>query len=171
MIASGPREIGDTQFRLREITPADSPHLYRWRMDPSSRPMFRQTEEVSFAAHEAYLARYFSRENTDRWFVMEAQGRPVGAVALYGIAPGATEAEWGRLIVPPEERGHGFAYRGFLLLIEDARRIGLTSVFCEILQGNTVVERIHERLGFFVTGRTESGGRVFQVWTLLLSAT
>ena len=39
MIQAGPRETGDRDVRLREITMDDAPDLYRWRMDETSRPM------------------------------------------------------------------------------------------------------------------------------------
>ncbi len=162
MIASGPREIGDARFRLREITPADSLHLYRWRMDPASRPMFRQTEEVSFAAHETYLARYFAQDNADRWFVMEAAGRPVGAIALLGPDATRGEAEWGRLVVAPEARGRGHGRKALSLLIEYARGIGLRRLRCEVLAGNAPAEALYRELGFLEIGSDEPGARVFR---------
>ena len=47
MIQSGPRELGDRDVRLREITMADAPDLFRWRMDETSRHMFRSVAAVT----------------------------------------------------------------------------------------------------------------------------
>jgi RimJ/RimL family protein N-acetyltransferase len=162
VISSGPREIGEADFRLREVTPADSQNLYCWRMDPSSRPMFRSTEKVPFEAHASLLARYFSPDNRDRWFVIEADGAPVGAITVHEPPAGSTEAEWGRLVVAPEARGRGYGKRALTLLIEYARRTGLSRLRCEVLVGNAVAEAIYRELGFHETGRDESEGRVFR---------
>lgn len=162
VISSGPREIGDANFRLREVTPADSQNLYCWRMDPSSRPMFRSTAEVPFETHAALLTRYFSAENLDRWFVLEADGAPVGSITLHGPQGADDEAEWGRLVVAPESRGRGYGKKALGLLIAYARQIGLSRLRCEVLAGNAAAEAIYEELGFRETGRGETEGRVFR---------
>jgi RimJ/RimL family protein N-acetyltransferase len=162
VISSGPRQAGDAAFRLREVTPADADNLYRWRMDPASRPMFRSTELVPFGPHEAFLARYFRPDSLDRWFVMEAEGSPVGAIALYGFSPDGTEAEWGRLVVASEARGRGHGRRALEILVEHARQIGVRRLRCEVLAGNAAAEAIYGALGFVETGREETGERVFR---------
>jgi RimJ/RimL family protein N-acetyltransferase len=162
MIRSGPREIGTPELRLREVTPADSENLYRWRMDPSSRPMFRSMELVPFEAHEKFFARYFAPENADHWFVIEVQGQPVGAICLFASTGEPAQAEWGRLLVVPEERGKGYARRSLELLIEHARRTGVQRLTCEVLAGNAAAETLYASLGFVETGREDSEGRVFR---------
>ena len=167
MISSGPREIGDASFRLREITPDDSPNLYLWRMDDASRPMFRSTGKVAPEAHAAVLERYFSPGNADRWFIIESEGSPVGAIMLHAPEPGG-EAEWGRLVVAPESRGRGFGARALALLIAHARGLGLSRLRCEVLAGNAAAEAIYQRLGFRQTGSGEADGRVFRYLVLEL---
>ncbi len=162
MIRTGPREIGTPGLRLREVTPADSENLYRWRMDPSSRPMFRSTELVPFEAHEKFFSKYFLPENGDHWFVIEAGGQPVGAICLFAPSADGTEAEWGRLVVAPEERGRGYAKRALELLIEYARRCGLRRLRCEVLGGNAAAEAIYASLGFREIGHEEVSGRCFR---------
>jgi RimJ/RimL family protein N-acetyltransferase len=161
VISSGPREIGDATFRLREITRADSQNLYLWRMDERSRPMFRSTGRVSLEVHASLLSSYFSPDNDDRWFVIEAHGTPVGAIMLHGPQPGGV-AEWGRLVVAPEARGRGYGKRALALLIEHARQIGLSLLRCEVLVGNAAAEAFYGELGFRETGRDETEGRVFR---------
>lgn len=170
MIRSGPSETGDASIRLREVTREDAPNLYRWRMDPSSRGMFLHTEKVPFKTHVAFVMRYFQPENTDRWFVIETAGRPVGSIALYGFSADGTEAKWGRLVVAPEERTRGYGSRGLALLIEHARQIGVKRLACEVLAGNAAAEHLYTRAGFVETGQEESSGRVFRFLALELSA-
>ena len=161
MIGSGPREIAEEDIRLREITPGDSADLYRWRMEPGTRAMFLNTGVVSFETHQVFLARYFRPENTDRWFVIEARGEPVGAIALYDVAADGTEAEWGRFVIAPEHRGRGWGRRSLALLIEYARSIGMRRLRCEVLAGNATAAGLYQRLGFMETGSYEDGGRRF----------
>jgi RimJ/RimL family protein N-acetyltransferase len=162
MISSGPREIGEGDFRLREVTPADSEALYRWRMDPESRFAFRSSEPVPFETHTAFVARYFSPENTDRWFVIEAGGEPVGSIAIYAITEDGREAEWGRLVIAPAFRRRGYARRALALLVGHAREIGIRALRCEVLSGNAAAETTYEKAGFREEGRDRQGERVFR---------
>lgn len=171
MITSGPRAFGDGEIRLREVTPADAADLYRWRMDPASRSQFRGNGEVPYAAHEAYLARYFAPENTDRWFVIEAEGVPVGAIALYDLAADGRTAEWGRFVISPEHRGRGWGRRSLALLIDHARALGVRDLRCEVLAGNAVAAGLYERLGFRATDTYEHEGRSFTCLALPLAPT
>jgi RimJ/RimL family protein N-acetyltransferase len=161
LIRSGPGEIADGKVRLREVTPADAGDLYRWRMEPATRAQFRGVDEVPFAAHQAYLARYFEAANSDRWFVIEAAGEPVGAIALYDLSPDSAEAEWGRFVLDPERRGQGWGRRSLQLLIAHARSLGIRRLRCEVLGGNAVAAGLYRRLGFVETGSYEQEGRRF----------
>ena len=161
MISDGRCELGTPDFRLREITPSDSQNLYRWRMDPSSRPMFRSTEAVSPDVHASLLSGYFAADNGDRWFVIEVRGTPVGAIMLHEPLPSG-EAEWGRLVVSPEARGRGYGRRALTLLIEHARQLGLSRLRCEVLAGNDAAEAIYRGIGFRETDCDEVDGRRFR---------
>ena len=161
MIASGPREVSDGVVRLREVSPGDAADLYRWRMDASARPMFRATGVVPFEAHRTFLDRYFQPGNRDRWFVIEAGGEAVGAVALYGFSEDGREAEWGRFVIAPEHRGRGWGRRSLALLMGYARGIGVRCLRCEVLAGNPAAEGLYRRLGFQETGSFEHDGRRF----------
>jgi len=144
---AGPLAFGDGEVRLREVTRADADQLYRWRMDDSARPMFRNAAVVPYAEHLAFVERYFDPGNRDRWFVIEAGGRDVGAIALYDIAADGTEAEWGRFVIAPGHRGAGIGRRALRLLVEHARTLGLRRLRCEVARGNTA-EALYRSLGF-----------------------
>ena len=156
-------------IRLREVTPADAPALYRWRMDPETRMQFRDTREVPYEAHLAFVQRYFAPANTDRWLIVEAEGEPVGAIALYDVSPDGAEAEWGRFVIAPEHRGKGWGRRSLELLIDHARAIGVRRLRCEVLAGNAVAEELYRRLGFTETGSYQDGGRTFRRLSLTLT--
>jgi RimJ/RimL family protein N-acetyltransferase len=170
VIATGPREIGEGEVRLREVTLADAPELYRWRMDPTSRPMFRSTAPVPYETHLDFVARYFQAGNTDRWFVIEHQGAPVGSIVLYNLDTARGEAEWGRLVVDPERRARGHASRALALLVRHARDLGLRRLRCEVLAGNAHAEALYRETGFQETGVLDAGGRRFVQLALDLQA-
>lgn len=168
MIRHGPREVAEGALRLREVTRADAEELYHWRMDDRSRTMFRSTERVPFAGHLAFIDRYFQEDNTDRWFVIEEDGRKVGTITLYGFSADGAEAEWGRLVVDPEQRGRGYASRALRLLIAHARALGVRRLRCEVLEGNAVAESLYRHAGFAAAGVQEAGGRRFVQLSLAL---
>jgi RimJ/RimL family protein N-acetyltransferase len=161
LIHSGPRAVTDGDLRLREVTLADAADLYCWRMAPGTRSHFRHADPVPYADHQAYLARYFQAGNTDRWFVVEVRGEPVGTLALYGFSADGTTAEWGRFVIAPEHRGYGWGRRSLALLMDHARAIGVRHLRCEVLDGNDAAEGLYRRLGFAETGAYEQGGRRF----------
>lgn len=160
MIHEGPRAFGTETVRLREIRPEDAEALYRWRMDPASRFMFRSTALVPFASHLERVRRYFSPDNRDQWFVVEVNGLPVGTVSLYDFSADGGEAEWGRLVIAPEERGRGYGGEAFRILLGHARAFGLRRLRSVVLEGNEPSLAIHRRLGFRdVETRDEEGRR------------
>ena len=161
MIAGGRTAIADGDFRMREVRPDDSETLYRWRMQKDARPMFLNVDEVPFATHQGYFARYFSPDNTDRWFVIEHQGVPVGTLALYGWGEVEGEWEWGRLVVGAEHRGLGAAMAAFRLLLRYGRAMGARSIRSEVLEANRRVVDMHDELGFRRDERREHDGRSF----------
>ena len=151
--------IGDREFVLREIRPEDSRNLYRWRMDDASRAMFRSTAIVPFEKHEQFLSRYFTEANDDRWFVIEVDGEPAGAVAIYDRS--GTSAESGRLVIAPEHRGHGYSTRALRLLVRYAAASGFRSLHAEVLKGNDASLRAHLAAGYHETGTVSDGDREF----------
>ena len=161
MIQGGLSTLNDGEVRLREITPADAADLYRWRMAPGTRSRFRSADPAPWADHQAFLARYFQADNTDRWFIVEVHGEPVGTLALYDLAADGATAEWGRFVIAPEHRGRGWGRRSLALLMAHARAIGVRDLRCEVLDGNADAQGLYRRLGFAETGAYEHGGRRF----------
>lgn len=157
MIHSDPREAEDGVVRLREVTREDTRRLYDWRMEPSTRRMYRRNEVIPYEQHLAIVEDYFRPDNDDRWFVIESADGAVGAIALHSIdADGRTK--WGRLVVAPQARGRGYARRALELLIGHARGLGLRDLSCQVLADNVGARRLYRAAGF-VEGESEWVGR------------
>ncbi len=169
MIGNGSDVVVRGSLRLREITRADAPLLYSLRLDPETRLMFRSTAEVSFATHCAFLERYFSADNNDRWYVIESHGRTVGTIALYSLSADGLEAEWGRFVVAPGDRGAGIGRAALSALIDEARRLGVRRLRCEVLATNLSALALYQRLGFREVSMAEQEERRFV--TMLLDLT
>jgi RimJ/RimL family protein N-acetyltransferase len=123
--------------------------------------MFRSTEKVPYETHLAFMDRYFDPGNTDRWFVIEEYGAPVGSIVLYNLDQARGEAEWGRLVIAPEQRSRGLATHALTLLVRHAKELGLRRLRCEVLEGNAHADRLYRGLGFAETGVEEVNGRRF----------
>ena len=73
-------------------------------------------------------------------------GRLVGCATLNRISPEAAEMK--RLYVRPEVRGTGLGHRLFEIRVNEARRLGITTLYADTVRGNRDMLRIYERNGF-----------------------
>ncbi len=161
MLTRDAQAISDGVVSLREISRSDAELLYAWRMDPGSRMMFRCTEVVPFDFHRSMIEQYLTTASPDRWFLAEADGRPVGTLSLYNFTERGRVCEWGRFVIAPEARCLGYGRRALKLLMSYARTSGVHRLKCEVLATNTVALHLYRDLGFTQTGRHEHDGRCF----------
>jgi RimJ/RimL family protein N-acetyltransferase len=159
--ASAQNRLSDGVVSLREIAPGDAEFLYQVRMDPLSRPMFRNVELVPYESHERMVRKYFETRSGDRWFLIEAGGKAVGTISLYGFEDEGRRCEWGRFVIAPEWRKSGLGRRALRLLLDYARSVGVERAHCEVLAGNTAAQRLYQEAGFVQTGESDYHGRTF----------
>lgn len=146
--------------RLRPVAASDSAALYSWRMEPSTRVNFRSSEPVPFAVHEQFVARQLGGATGDLWFVIEADGDPVGAIALYDRSADGAEAEWGRFVIARDQRRRGIGRAALAALVGRARALGVRRLRCEVLEGNSA-EHLYREFGFVAVGEDTVDGRRF----------
>ena len=161
MLTRDVRSVSDGVVSLREISRSDAELLFEWRMDPSSRTMFRRTEVVALDFHLSVIEQYLNSESPDRWFLVEADRRPVGTISLYNFTDGGRVCEWGRFVIAPELRNLGYGRRALKLLMGYAQKIGIKQLKCEVLAANMIAVNLYRDLGFAQTGLLEDGGRLF----------
>lgn len=122
-------------MNLRPATMDDAQRLFDWRNDPVTRAMFRNTAEVPWADHVAWLERTLA-DPTRILLLAEHDGTPVGTMRIdYGDEP---ELSW---TVAPEYRNCGFG--------SEMVRMGTPdNAVAWIKPENIASQRIAEKAGF-----------------------
>jgi RimJ/RimL family protein N-acetyltransferase len=161
MLTSPLECLTDGVVSLREIALDDLEVLYRLRMDPECRPMFRTVELVPYERHQAMIEEYFHSRSRDCWLIIEVGRKVVGAIALYNFDDEDRTCECGRVVIAPESRQLGYGSRALQLTTEFAKTCGLQKVRCEILSTNTASVKLFQGSGFVITGARKYIGRIF----------
>lgn len=87
------------------------------------------------------------------WFVARrTDGSTAGVAGL--MQPSGSDAEVIGMWVDPVERGRGMGARLTRTVLDEATRIGATSVSLWVTDGNDAAYRMYERLGFALTGES-----------------
>jgi RimJ/RimL family protein N-acetyltransferase len=156
------KPLTDGVVLLREIVPDDVETLYRLRMNPISRPMFRDSGAVPWESHQGMIQRYFDSPSKDCWFMIEAGGKAVGTIVLYNFSEDDGWAcEVGRFAIEPEWRRLGFGKRALTLLFEYARATGIRKLHCQVFAGNAASLSLCREFGFLPTAFHEHDDREF----------
>lgn len=116
----------------------DAELLLEWRNDPETKRAHRDTADVSWEEHLAWLERILADPSREL-LVAEENGVPVGTVRadLSGVV---RELSWN---VAPDTRNRGIATRMVTLFAAQLRG----PIRAEIIVGNTASARVAERAG------------------------
>ncbi len=153
---------------LRPITAEDTPHILRWRADPTVAQQLFSDRPPTREEHEAWLARLEqSRDRIEFAIVMHDGARPVGTIGLSRIESSGGSAEYGILLGETDARGKGIAREASELLLAYAfGEFGLREVYLHLFADNLPARRLYERLGFredsTAAGSREKDGRLRQ---------
>lgn len=134
--------------RLRPLAEDDLGRLAAWRNDPRVHPFFFFDGRIDPERQEAWLASV-RRDETRRFFAVEADGVFAGTLSLDRIDPRHRSGELGNVLVDPDRRGAGIARRAveaFLALALDA--FGLDRVELRVFPDNEPAVRLYEACGF-----------------------
>jgi RimJ/RimL family protein N-acetyltransferase len=153
---------------LRAMERADLAAMEPWDHDPAEWPLVSEDPWLprTLAEREAaYDAGELGR-STDRnaSFVIEADGRPVGHVGLFGVDPHNRKARVG-LGLAPDARGKGYASDALRVVLRYAfAERGLRRVQLEVLADNAPAVRCYEAVGFVIEGRLRDDAWVSGRW-------
>ncbi len=133
---------------LRPVTEADSATLLAWRNSPDVRA-FMYTDHVIAPDEHARWFAHAIVDATRRYWIIEHGGTGVGLANLYDIGSPTGSATWAFYLADPGVRGKGVGAMTEYLVIEQAfGPLGLNRLWCEVLETNAAVIKLHKRFGF-----------------------
>jgi UDP-4-amino-4,6-dideoxy-N-acetyl-beta-L-altrosamine N-acetyltransferase len=139
---------GAPKVAMRPLAVSDRDRLLAWRNQPEVARWMYSDHLIAPQEH----ARWFAAALADprrRYWVIEADGRPVGLANLYDIALEHRRCAWAYYLADPSTRGQGIgAYVEFWVLDHVFSDLGLNKLWCEVLVGNEPVWKLHEGFGF-----------------------
>jgi len=133
---------------LRPLDDADRDRLLAWRNEPEIARWMYSDHRIGREEH----ARWFAAALADRrrrYWIIEADGRPVGLANLYDQAPEHGRTSWAYYLADPSTRGQGIgAFVEYWVIEHVFGELALNKLWCEVLIGNEAVWRLHEGFGF-----------------------
>lgn len=133
---------------VRTATPNDSEFAYCVK-----RAAFKEYVEKVWGWDEAEQRRlHEQRSRTQEFRVINVGGTDVGIMAVV-VAPDCVNVH--QLFLLPEHQGKGIGRECMMLIMEEARRLGLP-VRLRVLKVNPRAMTFYQRLGFKRTGETDS---------------
>jgi diamine N-acetyltransferase len=145
--------FGDGVVTLRPMEEKDLCGILEWRNRDAARVWFKNSDMISLPNHQAWFARYQTTDD-DFFFMVEADGAPVGQCAIYNIDRVGRSAEIGRFLAAPAQSGKGYIARSCKQLINfGLQNLGLNYLFLDVFERNARAAEIYRRCGFTEEGR------------------
>ncbi|WP_245523914.1 GNAT family N-acetyltransferase [Mesorhizobium sp. M2D.F.Ca.ET.223.01.1.1] len=145
--------FGDGTVVLRLMEERDLETILAWRNRDDARIWFKNSGRIAFDAHLAWYRSYLKKED-DFFFLVEANGEPVGQCGVYHIDNGS--AEIGRFLVAPEMAGKGYIGRSCAEIIRFSTGfLNLSYLFLEVMEENAKAIRLYKRQGFAEENRQD----------------
>jgi ribosomal-protein-alanine N-acetyltransferase len=148
-------DIRGDKTRLRPTRLDEVPKLHKWSLDPDVRPFWGSGIEDldEFVRH--YEPHYFdgSQPERGRFFTIEADGRPIGAINYNRLDIEHRCTDIDVMIGEPGYRDRGYgtdAIRAFLGFLFET--IGLHRVWLGTLDDNARARHVYEQIGFVQEG-------------------
>lgn len=138
---------------LRDLEAGDGERLFAWRNSPAVRPYMYTDRPIEPDEH----ARWFAAAPSDprrRYWIITLDEAPVGLVNLAEIDLQHRRCAWAYYLAEPATRGRGVgAAVEFAMLDHVFGPLGLNKLWCEVLEENRAVWRLHESFGFTIEAR------------------
>ena len=144
-----PISLGNNK-RLRPICRDDLLTTLAWRNQADTRRWFKHSEPLTWEQHSSWFERYLEKDEDLTFAIEDTETKEiVGQAAIYNINKAAREAEVGRFISAPRQRGKGHiqaACRALLRLAFD--ELQLDRVYLEVFRANRSAILVYEKCGF-----------------------
>lgn len=135
---------------LRTICTEELELMLSWRNAPSVRMNMYTQHEISKEEHASWWERNQGRKD-QKYFMYECKSNPFGVVAFNGIDDFSKNSAWAFYAAPDAPRGTGSRME-YLALEYAFKVLELHKLFCEVLEFNPAVIKLHEKFGFKIEG-------------------
>lgn len=133
---------------LRAPTAHDQERLLTWRNSDAVAPYMYSDHLISEGEHAAWFSRVGSNPAV-RYWIIELDGQPVGLANLADIDLRNRRCAWAYYLADPAVRGLGVGSFVEYWVIEHVfGELGLNKLWCEVIESNKAVWRLHEGFGF-----------------------
>ena len=133
---------------LRPLADGDHDRLLAWRNQPEIARWMYSDHPIGAQEHAGWFKGALD-DARRRYWVIEADGLPVGLANLYDLAPEHSRTSWAYYLADPSTRGQGIgAFVEYWVIEHVFGELGLNKLWCEVLIGNEGVWRLHEGFGF-----------------------
>ena len=138
---------------LRPLRPDDKDRLLAWRNSPEVAAYMYSNHLITPREHERWFAGVEGDGRRD-YRVIEIDGTPAGLANFYDIDREQGRAAWAFYLAEPALRGRGAGgYIEFLMVERAFGELGLRKLWCEVLESNEAVWKLHQRFGFQIEAR------------------
>lgn len=136
------------KVELRALGPGDRDRLLAWRNSPEVAAYMYTDHQITADEHARWFAGIEGDPHRAYW-IIQMDGEPVGLANFYDIDRRHSRGTWAYYLAEPSVRGRGIGGYVELLMIDRAfGELGLQKLWCEVLESNKGVVRMHQRFGF-----------------------
>ena len=147
-MSGGENELSNVIVAFRYLERSDMDRLFVWRNDPAVAGHMYNSKPFTRESHEAWFSKVIV-EPTRKYWIIEANARPVGLCNIYDIDELNSRCSWAFYIGETDCRGLGIgSFTERYVLNYVFTELGLKKIWCEVLVTNTAVIRLHEKFGF-----------------------
>jgi UDP-4-amino-4,6-dideoxy-N-acetyl-beta-L-altrosamine N-acetyltransferase len=141
------------EVTLRDVEPQDRERLLTWRNSPAVSAYMYSDHLISREEHDRWFDGMAADERRAYWMI-EMDGAPVGLANLYDIDRRNGRCAWAYYLAEPQVRGRGVGSFVEWTMIERVfGPLGLHKLWCEVLESNEAVWKLHQSFGFRIEAR------------------
>lgn len=137
---------------LRPIRDDDRTQIWQWRNQPDVAKFMYNREPIVWETHCNWFEQISGNTNCVYW-IISVNGTDVGVACLTDIMKDHQTASWAFYIADTKSRGVGVgAVVEFTVCRYGFEKLGLRRIWCEVLEWNQSIIRMHEKFGFVREG-------------------
>lgn len=133
---------------LRRFSDDDLEPVRLWRNSPDISGSMYGEHTITEAEHRSWFEN-LRVDDTKSYWIVESDRKAVGVAYIYDIDAKNHNASWGFYLGEKKARRSGVGYYAEIFMLYFAfEHLKLNKLICEVLAGNDVVWKMHEKIGF-----------------------